>query len=85
MVAKTIYKVFFISIKNSTLTVDFKGKVAEGVWKYSGNMQQLLGGHPCRSLISIKLLGNFGNGVLLQICCTFSEHLFLGIRLGGCF
>ena len=24
-------------------------------------------------------------GVLLKICCIFSEHLFLGTPLGGCF
>ena len=48
------------------------------------------GEHPCRSLISIKLLAtllksNFGTGVLLQICCIFSEQLFLWTPLDDCF
>ena len=38
--------------------------------------------HPCRSAISITLLGM---GVLLYICCIFSEQLFLRTPLGGCF
>ena len=36
------------------------------------------GEHPCRSV-------NFGMGVLLQICCIFSEHLFLATPVSGCF
>ena len=43
------------------------------------------GEHPCRSAISIKLQSNFGMGVLLQISCIFSEHLFLRTPLMGCF
>ena len=48
------------------------------------------GEHPCRSVISIKLLttllkSHFGMCVLLWICCMFSEHLFLGTPVGGCF
>ena len=31
------------------------------------------------------LKSHFGFGVLLQICCMFSEHLFLGTPLGGYF
>ena len=42
--------------------------------------------HPCRSVISVKLLkSHFGMGVLLQICCIFSEHHLLRIPLHGCF
>ena len=48
--------------------------------------------HPCRSVISIKLLScktllksHFPMSVLLQICCIFSEHLFLITLLEGCF
>ena len=46
--------------------------------------------HPCRSAISIKLQSKFieitcGMGVLLEICCTFSEHLFLWKPLDDCF
>ena len=40
------------------------------------------GEHPCRNVITIKLL--FGMGVLLEICCIFSEHLFLRTPLDGC-
>ena len=48
------------------------------------------GEHPCRSVISIKLQSNFieshfDMGVHLQICCIFSEHLFLRATLSGCF
>ena len=28
---------------------------------------------------------HFGMGVLLQICCIFSQHLFLGTPLKSCF
>ena len=42
------------------------------------------GEHPCRGVIPIKLQSNFSiieitlrHGFLLQICCVFSEHLFL--------
>ena len=47
--------------------------------KCSENMQQRK--HTCRSEISIKLLFNFikshfSTGVLLYICCIFSEYLF---------
>ena len=28
---------------------------------------------------------HFGMGVLLQICCEFSQHLFLRTSLDGCF
>ena len=31
------------------------------------------------------LKSHFGMGVLLQICCIFSEDLFLRTPLGGCF
>ena len=41
------------------------------------------GQHPYRSAISMKL--PVAMGVLLSICCVFSEHLFLRTFLGGCF
>ena len=42
--------------------------------------------HPCRSFCKATLLkSHFGMGILLQICCIFSEHLFLRTTLGGCF
>ena len=31
------------------------------------------------------LKSHFGMGVLLQICCIFSEHIFLRTPLDGCF
>ena len=52
---------------------------------------------PCRGVLSKKtracpntcsatlLKSNFDMGVLLQIGCIFSEHLFPGTPLGGCF
>ena len=43
------------------------------------------GEHPCRSLISIKLQSNWAWVFLLKSCCIFSEHLFLGTPLEGCF
>ena len=33
----------------------------------------------------ILLKSLFGMGVLLQICCVFPEHLFVGATLDGCF
>ena len=46
--------------------------------------------HPCRSVISKTLIATllksqFGMGVLLYVCCIFSEYLFLKIPLDGCF
>ena len=53
---------------------------------------KFIGEHPCRSMISIKLLcfatllkSQFGMGVLLQMCSIFSDHLFLRTPLDGCF
>ena len=55
------------------------------------------GEHPCRSAISIAiaicecdwkatlLKSHFGIGVLQQICCIFSKHLFSRTPLNGCF
>ena len=43
------------------------------------------GEHPCRSAISIMLKSHFGIGVLLYICCIFSEHHFFRTPLGSCF
>ena len=44
------------------------------------------GEHPCQSVISATLLkSHFGMGVLLQICCIYSDHLFLRTSLGDCF
>ena len=31
------------------------------------------------------LKSHFGMGVLLYICCIFSEHLFIKITIKGCF
>ena len=52
----------------------------------SDNMQQIY-----RRTFMLKcckatlLKSHFGMGVLLQMCCIFSEHLFLRIPLDGCF
>ena len=43
--------------------------------------------HPCRCVFSIKLLlkSNLGMGVILQVCCIFSEHLLTRTPLESCF
>ena len=51
---------------------------------------KLTGEHPCRSVISKKLFCNFieitlWHGCSPVNCCIFSEHLFLGTSLEGCF
>ena len=38
-----------------------------------------------QSCCAALLKSHFNLGVLLQICSMFSEHLFLGTPLGGCF
>ena len=48
------------------------------------------GEHPCQSAILIKLQSsfiesNFDLGVLLYVCCIFSEQFFLKTLLKGCF
>ena len=56
------------------------------------DFNKVAGEDPCRSAVSIKLLGiatllksHFGTGVLQYICWIFSEHLFLRTPLEGCF
>ena len=58
----------------------------------SENMQQIYTRAAMPSVISIKLQSktnllksHFSMGVLLQICCIFSEHLFLRPPLDCCF
>ena len=56
----------------------------------SKNRSKFIRKLPCRTAISIKLLVNllkshFGMGVLPQICCMFSNHLFLRTRLEAVF
>ena len=46
----------------------------------SKNMQQIY-----RSCFATLLKSHFRMVVLLQICCIFSERLFLKTPLGGCF
>ena len=50
---------------------------------YSENLQQIYRRTPMPKCDLLKL--HFGMGVLLQICCIFSEHLFLRTPLDGCF
>ena len=38
--------------------------------------------HRCKATL---LKSHFGMGILLKICCIFSEHLFLRTPLDGCF
>ena len=55
---------------------------------------KLTGEHPCRSVISIKLLCNFQNTFSIKllpehhfnkVALQLPQHLFLGTPLGGCF
>ena len=53
-------------------------------------LSKFTGEHPCRRVISIKLLCNFieitlYHGCSSVICCIFSEHLFLRTHLECCF
>ena len=44
------------------------------------------GERPCESTISIKLQSNiFGMGVLVKMCCIFSEQFFQRTLQDGCF
>ena len=59
--------------------------LGKGVLKISS---KFTGEHPCGSAIywnHTLLNSHFGMGVLLWICCIFSEHLFFRTPLGGCF
>ena len=61
----------------------FLGSVLKICSKFKGEQ-------PCRNAISIELLCNFieshfSMGILLKICCIFSEHLLLRIPLEGFF
>ena len=56
-------------------------------WKYEANLEENT--HievrlqwSCKATL---LKPHFGMGVLLQICCIFSQHLFLRTPLEGCF
>ena len=51
----------------------------------SENIQQIYRRTPMPKRDFNKVAPLFGMGVLLQICCIFSEHLFLRKPLGGCF
>ena len=77
-------KINQLADKRSSHTEVFLGK--DNIKLYSKFTEE----HPCRSAISIKLQSKFieitcGMGVLLEICCTFSEHLFLWKPLDDCF
>ena len=59
--------------------------LGKGVLKISS---KFTGEHPCGSAIywnHTLLNSHLGMGVLLWICCIFSEHLFFRTPLGGCF
>ena len=57
----------------------FLGKVVQKI------CSKFTGEHPCRSCFATLLKLHFSMGVLLEICCIFSEHLFLRTPLRGCF
>ena len=49
--------------------------------RFSENMQQIYR----RTIMPKSNFNKVGMGVLLYICCIFSEHLLLRTALGGCF
>ena len=56
-------------------------------WKYAANSQENTHAtvrfhQSCKTPL---LKSHFGMDVLLYICCTFSEHLFLKTPVEGCF
>ena len=63
----------------SSLPEVFLGK---GVLKIC---RKFTGEKPMLSCFATLLKSNFGMGVLLQICCIFSEHFFVRTPLDGCF
>ena len=78
------FLLIIFSIYRSSHPVVFLGRAVLKIYS------RLTGEHPCQSVISIKLLCNFieitlRHSVLLQVCCIFSEHLFLGTPLDDCF
>ena len=92
---KSLLKIPRRKLWKKTLKVSLQKQPFRGVLKKkcSENMQQIY-----RTSISkydfnkvalqrykTLLKSHFGMGVLLQICYIFSEHLFLGAPLDGCF
>ena len=69
------------SLKLLHVVVGFQKQPLRGVFKKrcSENMQQTY------RRTSLPKCVHFGMGVLLLICCIFSEHRFLGAPLGDCF
>ena len=62
------YKVkMFVALQSCSLEKVF--------WKYTANLQE--------NAHATLLKSHFGMGVLLQICCMISEHLFLRTPLKG--
>ena len=59
-----------------------RGVLRKGILK---KCSKFTGEHPCRSCKVTLLKSHFGMGVLLYICCIFSEHLFLKTPVDGCF
>ena len=53
------------------------------------NMQQIYRRPPMAkrdfNKVALQLKLHFGMGFLLEICCIFSEHLFLKTPMEGCF
>ena len=67
-----------VRIRNSHSEMFLEKSVVKICSKFTGEQ-------PCQSAISIKLQSNFGMGILLQVCCIFSEDLFLRTPLDGFF
>ena len=81
--------IFLQNLKNLSVQLFCRIPVNDLSWirsSWTGDMHKIYKKkHSCRSVISIKLQSNFSLGVLLQICCIFSEHLFVRTLLDGCF
>ena len=74
----------FLLSRSNHLQFFLKNKV---FWKYAANSQENTHAevryqYSCSATL---LKSHFGMGVLLYICCTFSEYLFLETPLSGCF
>ena len=56
-------------------------------WKYAVNLQENTHAEVWfqYSCFATLLKSHFGMGILLKICCIFSEHFFLRRPLSGCF
>ena len=79
----------FVQIFAQRLTLVIQRQLPIGVLRkrYTVNMRKLTGENSCWSVISLwfSCESHFGKGVVLQVCCIFSENLFLRTPMDGYF